>query len=310
MTWLFEQTVDKDSWGVLFRSIDAFEPLIRAIFERHDLVFTGIENLTPGSNAVFRVGDRVVKIFAPVESGLYNNDFEIETEAQKHANNQRVSSPKLLYAGFIRDKYLFEYIIMEFISGQEAEQELLHLSEEQRKNFALQLRQITDKLNVATTSGIIPKLTVRDCFENNRWEDFSKSFCDNRKSIIKELSFDSCTYTHGDLTAENMIIGDGDTVYIIDFADSRIAPSYYEWPPIVFGLFGCNPTMMTAYFGDYHNDNFYEQLTLSILVHEFGAVFIRQLCELENEALNTLTDVLCLKTFIISCLKKGNAKVK
>lgn len=307
---LFEQTIDNHSWGAIFQSTDAFRQLIKVIFERHNLDFTKIENLTPGSNAVFRVDDKVIKIFAPVESGFYCNDFGIEIEAQKHANSMLVASPKLLYQGIVEDKYLFRYIIMEFINGQEAEQKLLSFSDKQKNNFALQLKNITDKLNTAITSNAIPRLTIDGCFENSRWDNFPKKFCDERKSIINKISFDNYTYTHGDLTAENMIISDDNTVYVIDFADSRIAPPYYEWPPIVFALFGCDTTMMTTYFGDYHNNDFYEQLTLSLLVHEFGADIIRQLCELKNVSVNSFTDYSCLIAFIISCLKEGNAKVK
>lgn len=57
-------------WGCVFQSIPAFDGLIREIFRREALPCSGISNLTPGTNAVFRVGDYVIKIFFPMESGL------------------------------------------------------------------------------------------------------------------------------------------------------------------------------------------------------------------------------------------------
>lgn len=310
MSWLFEPTIDQSNWGQYFQSIDAFIPLIKSIFEKHDLSFTNAENLTPGTNAVFRVKDKVIKIFAPVESGFYDGDFEIEVESQIHANNSHIGSPKIIFQGIIEDKYLFRYIIMQFIEGQEAEKILLIMSEHQLENFALQLRSITNKLNVAVTSNAIPVLTVTECLNNTRWDIFPESFQNDRKSIIKKISLDNCVYTHGDLTAENIIIGEDNNVKIIDFADSRIAPPFYEWPPIVFALFRCDPIMMIAYFGNYHNDVFYEQLTMSLLVHDFGAGIVRQLCELKNISISSITNVSHLKDFVIFCLKEGKAKVK
>ena len=58
------------SWGQVYQSIDAFRPIIREIFRRHSLAYEEPKHLTPGTNAVFRVGKQIVKIYAPAESGL------------------------------------------------------------------------------------------------------------------------------------------------------------------------------------------------------------------------------------------------
>lgn len=50
--------------------MEEFTPLVRKIFLREGLEFTCLENLTPGTNAAFRTGNYVVKIFAPRESGM------------------------------------------------------------------------------------------------------------------------------------------------------------------------------------------------------------------------------------------------
>ena len=138
MAMLFNLDINKKSWGHIFQSIDAFELLVKAIFDKHGLTCEKIENLTPGTNAVFKVGDKVVKIFAPVESGFYNVDyFDIEMEAQNHVNNVGVTSPKLLHTGVVEDKYIFRYIIMEHITGQEPGARLASYSDKQKNDFAI-----------------------------------------------------------------------------------------------------------------------------------------------------------------------------
>ena len=68
---MFAANIDGwSSWRMIFQSIKDFEPLIKYIFNRHNLPFTEIEHCTPGTNAVFKVGGLVAKIFAPKESGM------------------------------------------------------------------------------------------------------------------------------------------------------------------------------------------------------------------------------------------------
>jgi hypothetical protein len=169
------------------QSIDAFELLIKAIFIKHGLVYSKAENFTSGINAVFKVGDKVIKIFAPVESGYYSVDYYgIETEALNHANNAQAASPKLLFKGIIYDKYIFRYIIMEFIDGQEAECKIASFTENEKRIFSTKVRNITNKLNVNVQSAIIPVLSHEACFLNDRWsrKDYLESFCDDRISFI------------------------------------------------------------------------------------------------------------------------------
>ena len=308
---LFKLDIDKSSWEHIYQSIDAFEMVVKAIFEKHGLAIDKIENLTPGTNAVFKVGDKVVKIFAPVESGFYDVDyFDIEIEAQKHVNSVNVASPKLLFRGVIEDKYTFRYIIMEFIKGQEAGEKLATFTDEQRHEFAVQIRNMTRKLNVRIQNKAIPVITQKLPSISHSWDDYPMSFRDDKAAVIRDISLDNLVYVHGDLTAENMIIDDNGTACLIDFADSLIAPYYYEWMPLVFSLFKCDPIMMAAYFGDYHNDDFYDRLTRGVLFHEFGGPAVKELCKAKGVGINTLTDVSHLKTLLVQYLRDGKSDLK
>jgi hypothetical protein len=166
-------------------------------------------------------------------------------------------------------------------------------------------------LNVNIQSAVLPVLSREACLLNGRWsrKDYVESFCDDRISVIKEMSFDDLVYVHGDIHAKNMIFDSNGVIYFIDFAESHIAPYYYEWWSIVFLLFKCNPAMMTAYFGDYRNEAFYDQLTKSILINEFGAVAVKEICEAMAVDTSTLTDISKLKELVICCLEDGNVNI-
>lgn len=75
----FEEIKDWESWGKVFQDIPAFEKLISKIFEKEAITYKEISHLTAGTNAVFKVDNFVVKIFAPVESGL-NTEIDYNCE--------------------------------------------------------------------------------------------------------------------------------------------------------------------------------------------------------------------------------------
>ncbi len=312
MNWLFKENINgKESWEKLFQSTNAFTQLINEIYTRHNLKLEKIQNLTPGTNAVFRMGDKVIKIFAPIESGFSTgDDYFIELSALKHANNKNVLSPLLICADNICDKYFFRYIIMDYIEGKEAEHKLPLYSKEQRYDFAYKLKEITQKLNIKYEQKEIPIFNINNCIENKSWDEFSKSFCEDRINHIKKNEFSNFIYNHGDLTGENIIIDNKDNIYIIDFADSKIAPYYYEWVVIVFGLFKCDLTMMEIYFDNFKTDDFYNILTLSAIIHEFGAGIVKNICEMSNISKDTINNINNLKELLKNIIEKNKIKLK
>ena len=89
----------KESWSAVFQSTEAFSPLANAIFDNEGLDFAPLSNLTPGTNAVFQSGDRVIKIYAPPESGFDGAaEFAAEKAAMHHAERMGIAAPKIFAA--------------------------------------------------------------------------------------------------------------------------------------------------------------------------------------------------------------------
>ena len=110
---LFNYTIKNwGDWGKVFQSIADFTPLAREIFRREKLKFASLENLTPGTNAVFRGGDYVVKIFAPQESGFDSQaDYLNESAVCGALTEWGIPTPRLIACGSVQDRYLFYYIV-------------------------------------------------------------------------------------------------------------------------------------------------------------------------------------------------------
>ena len=307
---LFTQTIDGvESWIDVYQSIRAFKPLVNEILTKHGFSCAEINNLTPGSNAVFLSGGLIIKIFAPVEGGFSEGKaFFAEKAALKHVNG-KIPSPKLLASGVLNDKYSFQYIIMEHIAGSTLADRLKHFTNSHKERFAAAIKTITNAVNIRVTDSAVPNITLEHCVKNERWNEFPESFCEDRISALKSCSFEDAVYVHGDLKAANIIIGENDGVYLIDYADSHTAPAGYEWPFIVFGLFGCDHVMMKTYFGEYQNEAFYRQLTRYLLMHKFGAFILMQICELTGTAIESVIDVNRLSRLLTKCLREGNTLI-
>jgi serine/threonine protein kinase len=265
-----------DDWGKIFQSIPAFTPLIKHIMAKENLPFFKIENLKPGTNAVFKVGLYVVKIFAPLEFSKdedYGTNVDVELFGIKLANNQGVPSPKLFSYGAVADKYYFRYMIMEYICGKllgEIEEEL---SFDEKMFIGKQVRSITDKLNVPCEN--FTNINVMEyAIKNNGWKDerFPESLQAERLANLADfyINEQDKVYCHSDFHCGNILVDENLNVYLIDFADAMFAPVEYEKAYITSALFCFEKPYMTGYFGDYTVDDITDLCMAWLPVHAWG----------------------------------------
>jgi len=265
-----------DSWGKLYQSIPAFEPLIKCIFAKEKLRFTKIEHCTPGTNAVFKVGDYVIKIFAPKESGIDSTtDFETESFAMYRAITLGVSVPKLVTSGYIQDNYRFSFMIMDYVNGTEINRLNKNLTLEEKITIGQRLRLITDALNTPCRSfnGID---VIHDKDRQKRWGKYTEHFRNERLNYIHSHDFGEKVFVHGDMNGDNLLLTHDQKLFIIDFADAVLAPVVYEHALIACELFQFDKAFMTGYFGNYNIDEITELVFNGILIHDFGGDIIEQ----------------------------------
>lgn len=282
MKYLFNKDIiDWNSWGEVFQSIEDFRELIKAIFIKEKLTgYEDIWNLTPGTNAVFRVGNYVAKIFVPKESGYDSEkDYNVELEAMNMAIEKGINTPKVIVASSIKDKYLFRYIIMEYLNGKEASKVLNAYSYDKKMDFVDRLKVNLNKLNSEQIENIDSSFIIDKAINNKRWDKCSTEVKNQIIALLRNYKVDKCVYVHGDIIADNVMINEKRELFIIDFADSTIAPIEYEWPPIIFELFYFDKDMTKRFMGDMNYDEFIEKLFMAILLHEFGVNFVESIYE-------------------------------
>jgi Ser/Thr protein kinase RdoA (MazF antagonist) len=233
----------------------------------------GIENTTPGTNAVFLCGQFVVKIYAPKQTGIPESEYRSELEALRRAAMQGVPVPKIFASGYVEDKYGFYYMITERAQGREARKILPEYSYDEKFRFVQQLNGALNSMN--TRAPFSGERLKGHALNNEKWDIFSLETKLQIREAIESIKFPDMVYVHGDLTGENIIIN-RDEMNILDFGDARPAPFYYEYPPIVFDLFGHDPEF-TKILAQGKKD-FADNLFRGTLLHEYGAHSVRDIC--------------------------------
>ncbi len=269
---LFKEPIHNwNEWGTIFQSIKAFTPLAKEIFRREGMAFSELKNLTPGTNAVFRAGDYVVKIFAPRESGMEPQvDYTSESAVCGALTRWGISTPRLIAHGKIQDTYLFYYLITEYCPGEEAETWLESASPRQREDFIRQLKGLLQTLH-RPAEGLIPPIDLlSQALKNPRLERLPVSLRDEMAERAAKLDLTDTVLVHGDLTGENILIGANNRPIIIDCADACLAPWWYELAPLVFELFLCRRDLLRL-FADIDPEVFVEKVMDAVCIHDFGA---------------------------------------
>lgn len=272
---LFKEDINNiKSWSNVFQSIHAFEPLIRFIFSKHQLELTCIENCTPGSNAVFKNGQYIIKIFAPIESQIGSEmDFITEQIGMKRANKLGVTVPKLIASGVIEDKYTFRYLVLEYLNGKSFTDVSNTLSDESKEKIGRHLRLFVDKLDVACDKFNEHRLFGEAA--ERRWQKFSDDFQKQRKEYISRISAKPQVYIHGDLNPDNMIVMEENRIFIIDFADALLAPIEFEYAGLICDAFKFERPYLKGFFGEYDKEELTELCLYGLLIHDFGLNIIR-----------------------------------
>lgn len=264
-----------DTWGKVFQNIDVFEPIIKEIFKDKGIRFKKVENLTPGSNAVFKVGDYVIKLYVPKEVVELYGDYDKELKAMKIANESGVNTPKVIAYGHYEDNYVLPYVLMEYTHGVEAADNIRQGDISDKQMYVNQLNIILSKFNKSLTKTAIIE-HVDEQKLNHRWDMFPQMIQDQVKKAKGSLVKSDHVLVHGDLTGENVLIEDK-KLKVIDFGDVKLAPKYYEYGPIVFELFDLDSGLLDLFSRG--RENFIEDVFNSIIIHDFGANILRDFCQ-------------------------------
>lgn len=261
---------DWETWATVYCSKDEFTPLIKEIFKKEGLEFKKLENCKPGTNGVFRVGKYIAKVFVPLESGYDSMpDYKAELFAIERANLMGISVPKLIANGQVEDRYLFRYLIMDFVEGETLGDIKGTLTRKQKMDIGEQLRYIVQSWATPCENfnGID---VIQRTLNSKRWQDAPTDIREAQKRYLENLKGEPFVYVHGDLTEDNLIIGSSGEITVVDFADSLCAPAIYEDMAMICDAFSFDKDFLKGYYRNYNSKEIVEICLNAILCHEYG----------------------------------------
>src|SRR5690625_1985674 len=103
---LFKEEIGNwQDWSNISQSLSAFSALINFILQKENLPPAKLENLPPATNAVFKSGDFVIKIYVPTEGGM-DQATKIQTEQiyMQRENRHGNHTHKLIAHRFMKYK--------------------------------------------------------------------------------------------------------------------------------------------------------------------------------------------------------------
>lgn len=273
--------LDWNRWCEVFQDPTFFEPIIVEICD--DCGWdrpVSIKPLTPGTNGVFAVDGRVFKVFVPDDVKPWKeNDFLTEVFHIERAVSLGVNTPNILAKGRVIREHIWHYIVMEYITGIEAGIALKQFGSQEKLDFANHMRDLIGKMHRSDTPFEVHANLIKRVVEGKRWGKYCDTLQRELYDYLAALDLSVCSYVHGDLTAENLLIDHDGTVSIIDFADSVVAPIYYEYAPICFDLFDCDRAMIEAFFESKSIDHIVDELLKGLLIHDFGGDILKTLVD-------------------------------
>jgi thiamine kinase-like enzyme len=278
--YLFSEAIrDEKAWGDIHKRKDVFEPLILEIYKRERLPFAEISNIGQSTNAVFKVGNSIIKIYSPHDPSFTKRCYKSEIFGLKRALSLGLPAAKLLASGIIHDKYSFRYIISEFIDGVNLSEIFGAMDSDNKYLLGRKLRGITDNLNTPCkpfNDIDYPDGAISDGY--NGWLSdlgFRENFINDRNKHIKslEITKKDLVFCHGDIGLVNMIHGLHDEIYIIDYANSCLAPVCVDHAYMAYWTV-FDKSFLRGYFGEITTDELIDICVNGFLLSVLGMDFL------------------------------------
>ena len=277
------------SWQAVAHDPEPFTALIRYIFEKEGLPYAPPVPCGKSTNAVFRAGGYVIKLFVPEEIGFNPaRELALERFAFQTMRERRIPCPECAACGCVLARYNFYYLIMEAIEGETLRTLAPRWTSGEKRRFARRLREILDRFHQPVEH--FEQLDfITQALENRNWDAFPEPF---RRELRAHLTArrgapEKLVYVHGDTKGGNILLDASGEIYLIDFADTLLAPVEYEWSLVMVGLFRFDADYMLGFFGDMGVEELIDICMRGLPIHDFGADNIRAL----------LGDVSCITGF-------------
>lgn len=267
---------DWETWKHVSGKTDAFQDMVEDIFRMQSLPLARMEKMPPSTNAVFRVGNYVIKIYAPREAQMDpEEELRIERFAMQRARKAGVPVPGISAWGCYHDRYDFFYLISRYIKGESFSEAAARMNAMEKLKTGAHLRKLISRMHISCTPFRQIDL-VTDPERQVRWQSYTDAFRKDRREYLERLLLEDPVFVHGDLNGNNVRIDENGTIWFLDFAEAVPAPVVYEQMYVAVELFQMDIAFLKGYFQDLALEEMVQMITEGLLIHDFGGDLVKR----------------------------------
>lgn len=272
----FPARIGWDNWGSLMCDAELFSPLVSQALAAHGLPLSPIVAGYPGTHAVFRAGDYVVKLYAPL--GI--PDEYAERRCYRAANGIPFI-PRLYGEGVLRaGGHEWPYIINQYMPGRAVREIWAEVDARERADAMGALGAWTKAYHALPDPFEASSPLSADGFQREWREtavraaaklgEFAQTALESLDGLCAR---ERPVLVHADLTEDHLLIS-GDGYAVIDLADSRMTVEPVEWLCVWFELTRRDPGAFFTFLassGRNWNARARKDMMAAALLHGFGA---------------------------------------
>lgn len=258
-------------WKDFIKSENIVEDLVNLILEQCDISVNNVKKIDLGTNAVFDLGNYILKIYAVNENSNSKSDCIREIILSKLLISSHYHVPTIIKTGYIDDRYNIYYNVMEKFNDLVpvcnilANPNSLNYMEFLKKLHLLIkcINSLQVNLNIVN---LYSKSIMGELSRNNEYVQYVNRYLTNNHFKFGIV--------HGDLSETNIYYNNKGEIIILDFEDWMYAPFIVEYPTICFELLK-TPYIIHDYFANIPKSDLIEMLTAGILLHHESTRFLK-----------------------------------
>lgn len=261
-------------WKEFILKHSAIDEIAKGILKECKVSTPIIERINIGTNAVYDLGNAILKIYATYEESQHAwMDCRREIILSNLLKDAPFRVPSILRTGCIRDRYTIYYNFLEKIDGLYP-----FFNFENNLNVLEQSMRIQDLYKVIQFINNIPINTYIAEFYSKPLRNFNKDNDEYAQYLQKYFNKNSYDLgiVHGDLSETNIYLDHEKNIVVLDFEDWMYAPIIVEYPTICFELLKTSQNIQSFFYNTSLSE-LVEMLVTGILLHNESNRFLQKI---------------------------------
>lgn len=294
---IIPQKIDSlNDWKEFISKEKSITNLAKLIIKKSRISADKIERINIGTNAVFDLGKYILKIYAVNEkSHSAWKDCKREIILSNILQSSPYQVPAIVKTGYIHDRYIVHYNIIEKINGLVPVSEILCKTNSLGYTlFLKELHNIIHFFHSLNVNSNIARMYSKPI------KKYPKEQIEYTEYLHKYLHKNHSNYgiVHGDLTEFNIYFNEKNEIVILDFEDWMYAPSIVEYPTICFELLK-ELQIISDFFENMSSSGAIEMLIAAILLHRESIRFLKMI-SLQIDCNETLPSINEMRLFLLN----------